>query len=247
MRRGAEVVLSAPHDGPVAAAGAGRVRLIEPRVPVPPGLDFPRALAVGLVLVSALELLPTPLDPGLDALADLLDAEAERNQPGHEPFMNPAKSLALRLDGHTPLLWGTDAVAAAVAGHAAPTPSRRTPGWSRTPTTWPGPPRRPACAAHSTSPPGAATSSTTRSRTTSGNRPPRRRGSCCSPRTTTSPGRRPCGAPAAPGRPRTCCTPSRRCPAAPAHAAVLRAALLASRLDVAAVYLGLGTRTIEPA
>jgi hypothetical protein len=28
---------------------------------------------------------------------------------------------------------------------------------------------------------------------------------------------------------------------------VLRAALLASRLDVAAVYLGLGTRTIEPA
>jgi len=31
------------------------------------------------------------------------------------------------------------------------------------------------------------------------------------------------------------------------HAAVLRAALLASRLDVAAVYLGLGTRTIEPA
>ena len=45
----------------------------------------------------------------LDALADQLDAEAERNQPGHEPFMNPAKALALRLDGHTPLLWGTDA------------------------------------------------------------------------------------------------------------------------------------------
>ena len=117
VRRGAEVVLSAPHDGPVAAAGAGRVHLVEPRVPVPPGLDLPRGLAVALAAVAALELLP--LDPRLDELADLLDAEAERNQPGHEPFMNPAKTLALRLDGHTPLLWGTDAPAAAVAGHGA--------------------------------------------------------------------------------------------------------------------------------
>ncbi len=31
------------------------------------------------------------------------------------------------------------------------------------------------------------------------------------------------------------------------HSALLRAAVLASRLDVAAVYLGLATRTIEPA
>ena len=117
MRRGVEVVLSVPHDGPVAAAGAGRVRLVEPRIPVPPGLDLPRALAVGLAVVAALELLPAPLDPQLDDLADRLDAEAERNQPGNEPFLNPAKALALRIDGHTPLLWGTDAAAAAVAAH----------------------------------------------------------------------------------------------------------------------------------
>ena len=31
------------------------------------------------------------------------------------------------------------------------------------------------------------------------------------------------------------------------HAVLLRAAVLASRLDVAAVYLGLATRVIEPA
>jgi hypothetical protein len=119
VRRGVEIVLSVPHDGPVAAAGAGRVRLVEPRIPVPPGLDLPRALAVGLALTAALELLPAPLDPQLDDLADRLDAEAERNQPGNEPFLNPAKSLALRVDGHTPLLWGTDAAAAAVAAHGA--------------------------------------------------------------------------------------------------------------------------------
>ncbi|MGH3567604.1 MAG: SIS domain-containing protein [Pseudonocardia sp.] len=119
VRRGAEVVLSAPADGPVAAAGAGRVRLVEPRITVPPGLDLPRALAVGLATVAALELLDTPLDVGLDVIADLLDAEAERNQPGHEPFMNPAKTLAQRFAEHIPLLWGTDPLAAAVARHAA--------------------------------------------------------------------------------------------------------------------------------
>ena len=119
MARGAEVVLSAPGDGPVASAGAGRVRLVEPRIPVPPGLDLPRALAVGLTTVAALDLLPTPFSPGLDELADTLDGEAERNAPGNEAFMNPAKSLALRLAEHTPLLWGTDPLAAAVAEHAA--------------------------------------------------------------------------------------------------------------------------------
>lgn len=117
--RGAEVVLSAPADGPVASSGAGRVRLVDPRIPVPPGLDLPRALAVGLTVVAALGLTAAPLPAGLDALADQLDTEAERNQPGHEPFMNPAKSLALRLADHTPVLWGTDPLAAAVAGHAA--------------------------------------------------------------------------------------------------------------------------------
>jgi Bacterial phospho-glucose isomerase C-terminal SIS domain len=119
VARGAEVVLSAPGDGPVASAGAGRVRLVEPRIPVPPGLDLPRALALGLTTAAALDLLPTPFSPGLDELADTLDGEAERNAPGNEAFMNPAKSLALRLAEHTPLLWGTDPLAAAVAEHAA--------------------------------------------------------------------------------------------------------------------------------
>lgn len=118
-RRGADVVLSAPAEGPVASAGAGRARLVEPRIPVPPGFDLPRALAVGLTAAAALDLFDVSLDPSLDALADELDAEAERNQPAHEPFVNPAKSLALRLADHVPLIWGTDRVAAAVAAHAA--------------------------------------------------------------------------------------------------------------------------------
>ncbi|MBP2366013.1 SIS domain-containing protein [Pseudonocardia parietis] len=117
VRRGAEVVLSAPDAGPVAQAGAGRARLVEPRIPLPEGLGFAQALTAALVTVSELELLATA--PDLEALADTLDAEAERNHPGHEPFVNPAKSLALRLADRTPLLWGVDAAAAAVARHGA--------------------------------------------------------------------------------------------------------------------------------
>jgi hypothetical protein len=115
VRRGAQVVLSAPAEGPVAAAAAGRSVLLVPRIEVPPGLALPRTLTAGLVLLDTLGLLPT--DP--EALAGELDREAERDHLAHESFVNPAKSLALRLAGRIPLLWGTDPVATAVAGHAA--------------------------------------------------------------------------------------------------------------------------------
>jgi hypothetical protein len=62
-----------------------------------------------------LELLPTDSE----VLAAELDREAERDHLTHESFVNPAKSLALRLAERTPLLWGTDPVTTAVAGHAA--------------------------------------------------------------------------------------------------------------------------------
>lgn len=117
VRRGAEVVLSAPGEGPIVAAGAGSARLLEPRVPVPPSLDFPRSLAALLVTVAALGLLKVDLE----VLATDLDRELERDHPAHEPFVNPAKTLALRLADHTPLLWGTDPVSTALAGYAAAT------------------------------------------------------------------------------------------------------------------------------
>lgn len=114
-RRGAQVVLTAPADGPVAAAAAGRAILLTPRVEAPPGLSLPRTLAAGLLLLDSLGLLRSDLE----VLAGELDREAERDHFAHESFVNPAKSLALQLNGRTPLLWGTDPVATAVAGHAA--------------------------------------------------------------------------------------------------------------------------------
>lgn len=244
VRRGAEMVLSAPAEGPVASAGAGRVRMLEPRIPVPAGLDLPRALAVGLATIAALGLLPTALEPGLEELADVLDAEAERNQPGHEPFMNPAKSLALRLADHTPLLWGSDALAGAVAEHAS---------WSLA--------THAGVVAHASDVARAATATgLIRAVEQVANRD-----------VFHDPFDDPPGSEAPPVRLVLIGT-AEEDPAQVAlrrtgrdtfaadvvhpvdevargvrHAALLRAGLLASRFDVAAVYLGLATRTIAPA
>ncbi|PRX49043.1 hypothetical protein B0I33_10376 [Prauserella shujinwangii] len=114
-RYGATVVLSAPPDGPVASAVAGRGLLVAPRVPVPPALAFPRAFAAGVLTANTLGLLVADVE----SLADHLDAEAERGHPGHESFVNPAKALALRIAGRLPLLWGLDQVGVAVGHHAA--------------------------------------------------------------------------------------------------------------------------------
>jgi hypothetical protein len=242
--RGAEVLLSAPAEGPVASAGAGRVRLVEPRIPVPPGLDLPRAFAVGLVVTAVLGLHTTALDPALEPLADVLDAEAERNQPGHDPFMNPAKTLALRLAEHTPLLWGTDALAAAVAEHGAGSLARHA-----------------GVVAHASDVGRAATATALLRALDAGEErdifhdpfddPP---GAEAPPVRLVLIGT----AEDDPGQVMLRRTGRDRAPAdvlhpveevarGVRHAALLRAGLLASRFDVAAVYLGLATRTIAPA
>ncbi|GAA1876213.1 hypothetical protein GCM10009836_66960 [Pseudonocardia ailaonensis] len=244
VARGAELVLSAPSDGPVASAGAGRALLVEPRIPVPPALDLPRALAVGLRVVSALGLWPGGLDPALDPLADALDAEAERNQPGHEPFMNPAKTLALRLAEHTPLLWGADRPATAVAGHGATALATHA-----------------GVVAHAADIAQAATALGLRRAIDQADRPDD---------IFRDPFDDPAGAEAPPPRVVLLATAEedpgqvavrrtgRGWPADLAHpvdeiargtrdAPLLRAALLVNRLDAAAIYLGLATRTIEPA
>jgi hypothetical protein len=113
-RYGATVVLTAPAEGPVAAAGGGRAILLPPRLPVPAAFRFPGALTAGLMVANAAGLLSVDLDN----LADELDREAEKNHLQHESFVNPAKTLALRMAEHTPLIWGLDDVATAVARHA---------------------------------------------------------------------------------------------------------------------------------
>ncbi|WP_340687142.1 hypothetical protein LCL61_13500 [Amycolatopsis coloradensis] len=114
-RFGATVVLSAPGEGPVAAAVAGKGLLLAPRLPVPPEMAFPRGLAAALLTANALGLLVADLEQ----LADQLDAEAEKDYLARDSFANPAKAMALKLAERQPLLWGLDPVAVAVGEHAA--------------------------------------------------------------------------------------------------------------------------------
>lgn len=115
VRRSAHVVLTGPPDGPAPAAGAGRAMQVVPRVPGLDGLSTATDLAATLATTRALGL----LEVDGEALADRLDDEAERSGPRHEAFLAPAKALALRFAEHTPLLWGTDPVATALAGYGA--------------------------------------------------------------------------------------------------------------------------------
>ncbi|MDR7301296.1 SIS domain-containing protein [Haloactinomyces albus] len=114
-RHGATMVLTAPPEGPVAASVAGRAKLLPPKMPVPPGLSLAHVFTAGLCVVRELGLVRVDTE----TLADELDQQSALSPPDQETSTNPAKSLALRLADRQPLLWGLDAVSTAVAGHAA--------------------------------------------------------------------------------------------------------------------------------
>lgn len=71
-----------------------------------------------LALSDRLGLVSAPWS-AIDALADRLDAVAERCGPAIETFGNPAKTLATELSGALPLLWSEGRIAGAAARHCA--------------------------------------------------------------------------------------------------------------------------------
>ena len=114
-RRGATVVLSGSDEGPVPDAAGGRATLLPPRLALPASLSLAHVLAAGAGVLAGLGLLSCDLQQ----MADELDGEAERAGPRRELVENPAKSLAVRLAEHTPLLWGLEPVSTAAGAHAA--------------------------------------------------------------------------------------------------------------------------------
>ncbi|GAB0106129.1 hypothetical protein JMUB6875_51120 [Nocardia sp. JMUB6875] len=121
LRRGAEVVVAAPDEGPIRAAAAGRATILAPRVRVLDHNRMLRYLSAGLAVITTLDPHRTgPLVPELNALADLLDEEALRDGPQNEAFHNPAKTLATRMyQRKRMLLAGDSAAASVVAEHGA--------------------------------------------------------------------------------------------------------------------------------
>ncbi|MEV6767005.1 tobH protein [Nocardia sp. NPDC051030] len=121
LRRGAEVIVAAPDEGPMRSAAAGRATMLPPRVPVLDHNRLLRFLAVGMAVIAAVDPHRTgPLVPNLNALADLLDAEALRDGPQNEAFHNPAKTLATRMQQRKRLVMSGDTPATTVlAEHAS--------------------------------------------------------------------------------------------------------------------------------
>lgn len=120
VHRGAEVIVAAPAEGPMQTVAAGRAQILEPRIPVLPPHRMLRYLAVLVGLLATLESAGGhELLPDLQQLADDLDAEALRDAPAGEIFHNPAKSLAIRLEGTEAVLTGDTPAATELARHGA--------------------------------------------------------------------------------------------------------------------------------
>jgi hypothetical protein len=116
VRRGARVVVVAPYEGPLRDTTAGRVAVLEPRLWVPDEFGLCRYLAAGL---AALQTVDPTLHIDLAKFADELDAEALHNSAGCEVFTNPAKTLAARVTGHRVALAGDCAATLALARHGS--------------------------------------------------------------------------------------------------------------------------------
>ncbi len=118
-RRGARVVVAAPFEGPLRDGVAGRAAVLAPRLWTPDEFGLCRYLAAGLATLSVVDPGLRTLRDGLNELADELDAEALRNSPDREVFTNPAKALAERMTGRRAVLAGDNPATLALARHGA--------------------------------------------------------------------------------------------------------------------------------
>jgi glucose/mannose-6-phosphate isomerase len=114
-RRGCRLLFVGGADSPLSAIAAQNRA---PYVPVR-SVGQPRATVWGLTVplimaVRTLGLVDVP-DPLLEETAARLEDVAHRCRPDSEPFVNPAKRIALDLAGDVPLVWGSSALASTAA------------------------------------------------------------------------------------------------------------------------------------
>lgn len=118
-RRGARLVAIAAPDSPLqSVAETARA----PFVPVPrraPARASLWALTVPVLMAGRALGLVKVNEADLAETATRLDTEAEACRPSADPFVNPAKSLALDLAGSVPVVWGSSPLAAVAAGRFA--------------------------------------------------------------------------------------------------------------------------------
>jgi phosphoglucose isomerase-like protein len=131
-RRGCAAVTVAPAGSPLAETSERRRNLTIPLTTAPyaEAADHPAAPGPAWALITPLLLLGERLGlfpaktadaDALRAMADRLDAIAERCGPATRTHDNPAKTLAAEFDAAWPLLWSEGLIAHAAARHAAAT------------------------------------------------------------------------------------------------------------------------------
>ncbi|TDD75705.1 mannose-6-phosphate isomerase [Actinomadura darangshiensis] len=114
-RRGCRLLFVGGAESPLASL-AGRSRGVF--VPVR-SAGQPRStlwgLTIPLVLAARAMRLADVSDAVLESTAARLEDIAHRCRPSSEPFVNPAKRIALDLAGDVPMVWGSSAVARTAA------------------------------------------------------------------------------------------------------------------------------------
>ncbi|MGZ8176477.1 hypothetical protein ACXVUM_00990 [Williamsia sp. SKLECPSW1] len=122
VRRHAELVLDVPVEGPIREAAGGSGLDLSPRVPTPDPFRFCGHVAALSAVIAALGDVRTD-GPRFDAaaLADTLDEEASAAHPANESFHNAAKALAARVEGRQAVWAGDTAATRVLAAHAART------------------------------------------------------------------------------------------------------------------------------
>ncbi|WP_067804027.1 bifunctional phosphoglucose/phosphomannose isomerase [Actinomadura formosensis] len=114
-RRGCRLMFVGAAGSPLADLAARSRGVFVPARPSGQPRSMLWGLTIPLVLAArALRLADVP-DAVLESAATLLEDVAHRCRPSSEPFVNPAKRIALDLAGDVPLVWGSSAVASAAA------------------------------------------------------------------------------------------------------------------------------------
>ncbi|MEU5995907.1 SIS domain-containing protein [Spirillospora sp. NPDC047418] len=114
-RRGCRLMLVGAPDSPLADLAARTRGVFVPVRSAGPPRSALWGLAVPLVLAARTLRLADVPDAVLESTAGFLEDVAHRCRPSSEPFVNPAKRIALDLAGDVPLVWGSSAVAATAA------------------------------------------------------------------------------------------------------------------------------------
>ncbi|MEU5877315.1 bifunctional phosphoglucose/phosphomannose isomerase [Spirillospora sp. NPDC047279] len=114
-RRGARLLFVGGPDSPLAEMAAQTRALFVPVRSVGQPRATVWALTVPLILAARALGLVEVSDEVVESTATLLEDVAHRCRPASEPFVNPAKRIALELAGDVPMVWGTSPLAGTAA------------------------------------------------------------------------------------------------------------------------------------